>query len=398
MSGESMESTVGVVILARDEERCIARCLDSVVGRGFHDIVVADTGSVDATPRIVAEYRRLGVRPHGLSWQDSFAQARNAAVRQVDTEWVVFLDADEWLADGAAERLLTELSTVDDSLGAVFAPKIVDEQTAQVTKDVPRVFRADGSIVYHGAVHEYPVVAGRADPTVRLVPLDVEVRHDGYRPDVLVAKRKAERNFELLHRARAEDPGNPRWLYFLLRNPLSVTDSAYLAGLCDELGVLAARGARTGDWRSAADYHRWALPLCCQGLGMFGDWDTVSRYCSIMDSIDGGASPDGHYFRSLHRIVLAEVTEDDLLETITLRQDESWVARSAICRSGRHLDALIAAQLGLLRGAEDAEEYRSMCSPWSDLFFDESRLQHSWRYQAAVLKSSIISAAPCSTS
>jgi hypothetical protein len=36
---------VTVAILARDEERCIARCLDSVAGRGFDDIVVIGTAS-----------------------------------------------------------------------------------------------------------------------------------------------------------------------------------------------------------------------------------------------------------------------------------------------------------------------------------------------------------------
>lgn len=44
---------------------------------------------------------------------------------------------------------------------------------------------------------------------------------------------------------------------------------------------------------------------------------------------------------------------------------------------GRHLDAIIIALLERVRGAPDAERYRELCDPWSDAFFDKSRLRAS---------------------
>src|SRR3712207_4237545 len=69
-SGEP--APVSVVVLARDEERCLARCLDSVVGGGFDDIIVVDTGSVDATIDIARGYRSSGVRLIQYGWPGSF--------------------------------------------------------------------------------------------------------------------------------------------------------------------------------------------------------------------------------------------------------------------------------------------------------------------------------------
>ncbi len=41
-----------------------------------------------------------------LSAGDSLAQARNSAVRNVETEWLIFLDADDELSDGYVQALL----------------------------------------------------------------------------------------------------------------------------------------------------------------------------------------------------------------------------------------------------------------------------------------------------
>jgi hypothetical protein len=217
-------------------------------------------------------------------------------------------------------------------------------------------------------VHEYPVVDG-VDP-VDLVGLDIEFPHDGYAPAVLPAKRKAERNLALLERAREQDPDNPRWPYFIFRNPLSVLGDVDLAELCDAIGALADRGVR-----GAGEYHRRALAVACQGLALRGDWRTVDRYCAALDHADEGESPDAHYFRLLFELLHGVVTERDLRSTVRLRKDEDQVPKSTACPDGRHLDALVVALLQRCRGAESAQQYLGVCEPWSDVFFERSRLR-----------------------
>jgi glycosyltransferase involved in cell wall biosynthesis len=91
-------SRIELVMIVRDEARCLARCLASA--RAFVDgIVVVDTGSVDATIEIA---RRHGARVERFAWCDDFAAARNAALAASDAPWRLVLDADEWIAEGGA--------------------------------------------------------------------------------------------------------------------------------------------------------------------------------------------------------------------------------------------------------------------------------------------------------
>ena len=65
-------ASLALVMIARDEEASIARCLRSV--SAFVDqMIVLDTGSTDATASIA---RELGAQVYHWPWQDDFAAAR----------------------------------------------------------------------------------------------------------------------------------------------------------------------------------------------------------------------------------------------------------------------------------------------------------------------------------
>ncbi|MGI5501075.1 glycosyltransferase family 2 protein [Lentzea sp. CA-135723] len=366
-TGQATSARASVVVLARDEERCIARCLDSVVSSGFDDVLVVDTGSVDGTPGIVATYADRGVRLLHVPWSDSFAEARNAAIDAVGDGWVVFLDADEWVESG--EELRTCLDSLTGAEGLrrlVFAPRIFDVDREAYDDSIPRIFLADGGVRFKGEIHEYPVVAGEVDEPVGLVELDVVLRHDGYRPDVVHAKGKRQRNLELLRAALKNDPANPRWFYFMIRDALPVLGGDQIVGLCDALRDLVGRDTGSGDLLGAAEYWKLALAFSCQGLVALGDWDSVHRFCRDLDQADA------HYFSTMAELVGGVVTKKDLLRAVEIRKNDDLVARSAIDPSGRHVDALICALLGRLRGEDEADRYRELCDPWDDVFFEKS--------------------------
>ncbi|MFB9904371.1 glycosyltransferase family 2 protein [Allokutzneria oryzae] len=368
LGGKPVPLPITVVVLTRDEERCIARCLDSVIGRGVDRVIVIDTGSADRTMSIVDGYRRHGVESVQVPWPGSFAELRNYAIDVVKTGWIVFLDADEWLAEESADQLvdcLESLSTVQCPERLAFAPIIHHPDSGLSVIELPRIFRADSGIRYRGAIHEHPVLPGTTQPP-DLVGLDIWFHHDGYLPEVAIAKKKMDRNLSLLSTARDEDPDNPRWLYFLVKDGLPTLTRAQLIDVCTELRVLAERDTPTGDRRTAGEYYRLALCEACQGLAVAGDWHTVHRYSEEMDE------PDAHYYRSMAALLTGVSDEGDLLEAIRLRREEKWVSTSALDRSGRHLDALIIALLARFRGGSTAEGYRELCQPWTDVFFEDS--------------------------
>jgi glycosyltransferase involved in cell wall biosynthesis len=209
-------STIAACVIARDEERFIAACLESV--RPFVDeLVVLDTGSLDDTPDIA---RSLGARVDTFLWQDDFAAARNAAIESASAEWIFMLDADERLepdsgpvlrdlprrmpggVHGACPRI--ESRTLGDGSGP-----------CSITSEVPRFFRRSGDLRYVGAIHEDLVFLPDPATTRNVSVNDLRVIHYGYDSGVYAARRKDERNIRLLERQAAEHPHDPRPLYFL---------------------------------------------------------------------------------------------------------------------------------------------------------------------------------------
>jgi glycosyltransferase involved in cell wall biosynthesis len=92
---------VSVVVLAKDEEPNISRCLASVAWAD--QVVVVDSGSTDRT---VAIARSLGAQVVEQSWL-GFSAQREFALRlpELRHHWVYFVDADEWISPQLAAEI-----------------------------------------------------------------------------------------------------------------------------------------------------------------------------------------------------------------------------------------------------------------------------------------------------
>ena len=81
--------TLSAVIITKNEERNIGRCLASV--SWADEVIVVDAGSTDATVEVC---RRFGARVLARAWE-GFAAQKEFAAAQAASEWVLSLDADE---------------------------------------------------------------------------------------------------------------------------------------------------------------------------------------------------------------------------------------------------------------------------------------------------------------
>jgi hypothetical protein len=215
-----------LTVIARNEARCIARCLDSAAP--FVDkMVVVDTGSTDATARIA---RGCGAQMATYPWNDDFAAARNFALSQSDADWHLVLDADEWIETGGA--------CLRD---AAAGPKFVGQVNVRSSFDDAGTVRYAGNwisrfmprgVSYRGRVHEQVV----HELPVRRLPL--LVGHDGYRSAQRAAK--GDRNARLLQLALQERP-----------------QEAYLVYQSGKESELA------GDYAAALDAYERARALLC---------------------------------------------------------------------------------------------------------------------------------------
>jgi glycosyltransferase involved in cell wall biosynthesis len=97
-----MNIPLTVVILTKDEESAISRCVDSV--SGADQVLVVDSNSTDKTVQIAQE---KGVEVINFTWNGVYPKKKQWAFENkiIRNDWVLFLDADE----AASSTLMSEL-------------------------------------------------------------------------------------------------------------------------------------------------------------------------------------------------------------------------------------------------------------------------------------------------
>jgi len=214
-------------MIVKDGEKTLRNCIASVAAITDR-IVIADTGSSDGSVHLA---RELGAEVFDIPWQDSFAQARNAAVRALSTDWVLIMDDDEELDPAGSVKIppLLEnakiggyLVTLRNHIPVKFgfgghAPSIkvndsaiARAQGARAYADFAlcRLFRRHPEIYYVGRVHEHVEPSIRA-LGLRLASADVVIHHFGHlcSPTELRAKDEFYRK---LGRLKVQDsPDDP---------------------------------------------------------------------------------------------------------------------------------------------------------------------------------------------
>ena len=194
---------LSVCLIAKNEEKFLAQCLQSVCGLAAQ-IVVLDTGSTDRTIEIAREY---GAEVHSLAWADDFSAARNAALAHATGDWILMLDADEELPTEQHPKLLADLK--NSGVIALRLPLVNRGQEDEGRSFVPRLFRNLPGVFFHGRIHEQvfaSLLPAAKKWGLRTALGTAEILHHGYTQEMVRDRNKVERNLKLLRTAVAENP------------------------------------------------------------------------------------------------------------------------------------------------------------------------------------------------
>ncbi len=96
---------LSLIVITKNEEAAIERCLQSAAGIA-DEIVVVDSGSTDRTLEIAGEFGAKILQPG--DWP-GFGPQKQRAQDAASGEWILSLDADEWIEEDLLREILDVL-------------------------------------------------------------------------------------------------------------------------------------------------------------------------------------------------------------------------------------------------------------------------------------------------
>lgn len=99
---------ISVIIPVYNTGMYLNKCIDSILGQTFpnFELFLVDDGSTDESPRICDEYAAKDSRVRVLHQKNQGQSvARNNAIAQMQGQWVMFCDSDDWIHPRTLEIL-----------------------------------------------------------------------------------------------------------------------------------------------------------------------------------------------------------------------------------------------------------------------------------------------------
>ena len=175
--------SIGLCMIVKNEEAVLRRIL-TPMSKLVDKIYICDTGSVDKTKEIAREFTD---EVYDFLWNDDFSAARNFITEKADTDYWMWLDADDVITPENQEKLLRLKESMDSDTDVVMMDYAVgfdewDHVTFSYYRE--RIMKTFRNFRWQGRVHETVVPAGN------ILYSDVVIEH---------RKIKAGESFRNLH-------------------------------------------------------------------------------------------------------------------------------------------------------------------------------------------------------
>lgn len=219
-------------MIVRNEEQHLVRCLQSIK-EIVDEIIIVDTGSTDTTIDIAKSF---GARVEHFTWADDFSAARNFALSFAKHDWILSLDADEFIDETGKSIIIDALRKSNKSMGGYAL-----EQRTYLSQSISgaRVNPSFGKDIavagipigsYPACMSFFPVrlfrngakfsyrVHEQADPSLRKMNLVIEelpvvIHHLGSLKDAQKMHDKIQHYRTLLLKQIEETPDDVRVIY-----------------------------------------------------------------------------------------------------------------------------------------------------------------------------------------
>jgi tetratricopeptide (TPR) repeat protein len=200
---------LGVIVKGTAQEAKKLETLLASIAQGVDKVFVTITGGDDPKP-VKEVAKKHNAHISYFDWIDDFAAARTYNLSQIDTDWYLWLDADDTLQNPERLRDLVEQPKVD---GYWFWYEYNRDKHGNVTDAhwKAQLTKNDGHFEWRGAIHEDPQQLRPANWVKTTACTRVHHTNDE------ATKESYERNLRILLKERAKNPEEPRTMFYLGR-------------------------------------------------------------------------------------------------------------------------------------------------------------------------------------
>lgn len=162
--------TFSVIIPAYNASRYIARCIESVKAQAFTDFecIIVNDGSTDDTLALSQSLTAGDARfvlvdiPNG-----GVSNARNKGLERATGEYVLFVDADDWVEPTWLQALSRHCNGVDVVQFDFYEADIDTKKKIHIDSDVNMIVQGEGAVVWKRAYRRDLIADLRFDTTVK---------------------------------------------------------------------------------------------------------------------------------------------------------------------------------------------------------------------------------------
>lgn len=148
-NSENINTTISFSIITPvyNRQDCISGCIESVLAQNYnhYEYIIIDDGSTDNTPSIVNDFakKKSNIVFFGFPKNKGVNAARNKGIQLAKNQFILFLDSDDVLADGALDSIYNfiiqnpgykhYLFGADDRMQYYESHKVLKNESVEIT-------------------------------------------------------------------------------------------------------------------------------------------------------------------------------------------------------------------------------------------------------------------------
>lgn len=146
--------SISLCMIVKNEEKVLDNCLNSVKDI-VDEIIIVDTGSTDNTIEIAKKYTH---KIYSFKWENDFAKARNYSLSKATKDYILWLDADDFLKEESINRFKGLKESLDGSIDMYYFLYDFNENYLPFYRE--RLLKRINNYNFVGKIHEVIIPKG----------------------------------------------------------------------------------------------------------------------------------------------------------------------------------------------------------------------------------------------